>query len=175
MNTHCRNLLSLFSLCLALGPLTALAQSKNTEHTFKLDENTERLEATLADVAWLVGSWEGEAFGSQFEEVWNPESAGSMVGLFKLMKDDQVNFYELMVIVEEEGSLSLKVKHFSNDFIAWEEKEDYVTFKLVKLEENAIHFSGLSFYRNGDNEMTGYIVMLSKEKKSEEKLNYRRH
>ena len=174
MKTSCRSGLAALVLCLTMGPFTVMAQSKNTEHTFKLDEQTNRPEATLADVAWLVGSWEGEAFGSQFEEVWNAASAGSMVGLFKLMKEDQVSFYELLVLVEQEGSLSMKVKHFSADFIAWEDKDDYITFKLVKLEANAIHFSGLSFYRKGDDEITGYIVMHNKEKKWEEKLIYRR-
>ena len=54
-----------------------LAQSLRTEHTYRLDESETRPTASLADVSWLVGSWSGEAFGSNFEEVWNPASAGS--------------------------------------------------------------------------------------------------
>jgi len=64
----------------------------------------------------MVGSWTGEAFGGTFEEVWNPASLGTMVGLFKFMGDDAVSFYELMLLTEEEGSLVLKV---------WEEKLVY--------------------------------------------------
>ena len=37
------------------------------------------------------------------------------------------SFYELMLLAEEEGSLVLKVKHFSADFTAWEDKEDYLS------------------------------------------------
>lgn len=153
---------------------SVLAQSPRTEHTFKLDDPDVRPPGTLEDVAWLAGSWEGEAFGMSFEEVWNPPSAGSMVGLFKVLNGDDVAFYEILLLVEEEGSLSLKVKHFNADFTAWEDKEDYVTFKFIKAEEDAIHFSGISFYRLSDDEMHGYIVMKTGDDIREEKLVYRR-
>jgi len=163
-------------LLLLLSVLTdsALAQSQRTEHTFKLDNPDDRPPATLDDVSWLVGNWAGEAFGSKFEEAWNPPSAGSMIGFFKLLGDDGVAFYELLLLVEEEGSLSLKVKHFSADFTAWEDKENYVRFRFIKAEEDAVHFSGISFYRIDENTLHGYIVMRSGEDVREEKLVYRR-
>ena len=102
------NYVSLTLLLFLLSGLTdsALAQSKHTEHTFKLDNPDDRPSATLSDVSWLVGNWAGEAFGGKFEEAWNPPSAGSMVGFFKLLGDEDVAFYELLLLVEEEGSLS---------------------------------------------------------------------
>ena len=154
--------------------MRAAAQSQRTEHTFRLDDPEARPPATLDDVSWLVGSWVGEAFGATFEEVWNPPSAGSMVGLFKLLDGDEVAFYELLLLVEEAGSLSLKVKHFNPDFSAWEEKTDYVDFRFVRAEANAIHFSGISFYRIDDDEMHGYIAMRTGDEVREEKLVYRR-
>lgn len=153
---------------------TGFAQSKNTEHTYRLDADAERPSATLADVAWLVGNWHGDAFGGTFEEVWNPASAGSMVGFFKLLGDDAVAFYELMLLIEDEGSLSLKVKHFNADFSAWETKEEHVTFRLVKIEPDAVHFSGLSFYRVGPDEIVGYLVLTQNGERREEKLVYQR-
>lgn len=150
------------------------AQSMRTEHTFRLDDANDRPAASLEDVSWMVGSWSGEAFGDKFEEVWNPPSAGSMVGMFKLLQGDGVAFYELVLLVEEEGSLSLKVKHFNEDFTAWEDKEDYVTFRLVKVEEDAVHFSGLSFHRVSDDLMHGYLAMNYNGEIREEKLVYRR-
>ena len=153
----------------------ALAQSQRTEHTFKLDDTENRPAATLDDVSWLVGNWSGEAFGSTLEEGWNPPSAGSMIGFFKLMDGDDVAFYELLLLVEEEGSLSLKVKHFNADFTAWEDKADYVTFRYVKSDDNAIHFSGISFYRIDDDTMHAYLVLRSGEDVREEQLVYRRN
>ena len=172
MMRSCRLVVASF-LIFGLAPVTG-AQSLQTENVFKLDDPDSRAPANLQDVSWLVGSWTGEAFGSKFEEVWNPPSAGSMVGMWKLMKDDQVVFYELMLIVEEEGSLSLKVKHFTDDFIAWETKEDFVRFRLVAFDENAVHFSGLSFRRIGDDEIHGYMALHSKGEIREEKLTYYR-
>jgi hypothetical protein len=160
---------------LLLGGHAALTQSQHTEHTFKLDDPENRPAATLNDVSWLVGNWSGEAFGSTFEEGWNPPSAGSMIGFFKLTDGDDVVFYELLLLVEEEGSLSLKVKHFNADFTAWEEKADYVTFRYVKSDDDAIHFSGISFYRIDEDTMDGYIVFRSGEEVREEKLAYRRN
>jgi hypothetical protein len=164
----------LFVAALVGLSISANAQTQRTEHTFKLDDPDNRPAATLDDVSWLVGSWSGEAFGNTFEEVWNPPSAGSMIGFFKLLSGDEVAFYELLLLVEEQGSLSLKVKHFSADFTAWETKEDYVTFRFVKAEENALHFSGMSFYRVDDDTMHAYLVMRSGEEVREEKLVYRR-
>ena len=35
-----------------------------------------------------------------------------MVGTFKLMHNNKPTMYELMLIVEEKGSLNVKLKHF---------------------------------------------------------------
>ena len=166
-------------LCLTVLLLISVAgkaQDKLTTHTFKLNESAEPAYGTLADVAWLTGSWRGTAFGSQFEEVWNPASAGSMVGMFKLFDEDKgVNFYELMLLKEHDSSLVLLVKHFSADFVAWEDKADFVEFKLVKLEPEAVHFSGLSFYQKGKNKIDGYIVMKHQDgSRTEHPMSYAR-
>ena len=153
---------------------TASAQTAVTEHTVRLDDPEKRPKATLEDVYWLVGSWQGEAFGGTFEEVWNPPSLGSMVGFFKFMGDEAVGFYELLLLVEEEGSLSLKVKHFNPDFSAWEDREEYVDFRFVRADDDVIHFSGISFYRMSRNEIHAWIRMRNGDQISEEKLVYRR-
>ena len=167
------NAVAAFLIVLCCTPM-AYGQSVNSDHTFKLDDPDSQPNATLSDVSWLVGSWEGEAFGNTFEEDWNPASAGPMVGMFKLIDGDEVSFYELMLLAEEEGSLNLKVKHFNADFSAWEEKKDHVTFPLVRVEPDAVHFSGLSFYRINQDEIHGYLVLHNDEKRWEEKLLYRR-
>lgn len=153
-----------------------MAQERLTEHTYRLPETASPGAGTFKDVAWLAGSWRGTAFGSQFEAVWNPASAGSMVGLWKLYDEEKgVSFYELLLIKEEGDGLKLMVKHFTPDFVAWEEKDDFVTFRLVKAEADAIHFSGLSFYRRGEDRMDGYIVMTQKDgSRTEHQLVYER-
>jgi len=158
-------------LLVAVGTMAA---EPRTEHTFRLAEGETPPAATLDDAAWLVGSWTGTAFGQEFEEVWSPPSAGSMVGTFKLMNAGEVSFYELLLLSVDDGTLSLKVKHFNPDFSAWEDKADFIDFRLVKFTADELHFSGISFYRRDDNSVDGYIVMRNGEKVREEKLVYRR-
>jgi hypothetical protein len=171
MKTACRLIITLVA---CLPAVAGLAAEKLTEHTWRLADGEEPPPATLADAAFLVGAWEGEAFGGRFEEVWNPPSAGSMVGMFKLFDEDGVAFYELMLITVEGGTLSLKVRHFNADFTAWEEKGDYVEFRLVAMDEHALHFGGLSFYRRGPDSLEAYIAMQNDSGVREEKLTFTR-
>ena len=160
-------------LC-AVVSLPLLAAEPRTEHTYQLADGEERPAATIEDASLLVGSWIGTAFGGRFETVWNPPSAGTMVGFFKLLSDEGVVFYELLLLSIEDGTLSLKVKHFNPDFTAWEEKDDYVNFQLVMKEEGALHFGGISFYRRGDDAIDGYIVMRKGDEVTEHHLVYER-
>lgn len=156
--------------------LTTLARSAEprTEHTYQLGPDEPRPAATIDDADWLVGSWTGTAFGQNFEETWNPPSAGTMIGLFKLYGDDGVAFYEIMLLSVEDGTLSLKVKHFNADFTAWEDKEDFVNFRLVRKDDDALHFGGISFYKRGEDAIDGYIVMRSGDDVREHHLQYQR-
>ena len=162
------------TVLLATSHAVAWSAELRTEHTYQLEPDETRPAATLDDASWLVGSWSGTAFGEEFEAVWNAPSAGTMVGLFKLYGDDGVAFYEILLLSVEDGTLSLKVKHFSADFTAWEDKEDYVNFRLVKKEDGALHFGGLSFNRRDDDSIDGYIVMRNGEETTEHHLEYKR-
>ncbi len=162
-------------MCIGMSfSITLLAATPRTEHTYSLAEGELRPAASLADAAWLVGSWHGSAFGKRFEEVWSPPSAGTMVGTFKLFDDSGIEFYEILILEVQDGSLSLKVKHFSADFHAWEEKQDYVNFRLVAKTDSELHFSGISFYRRDANTIDGYIVMRNGDALSEHHLSYQR-
>lgn len=137
---------------LALGavmgiPACGAAQQRATPNTLTRDTTMPPPRATIGDVAWLAGAWEAEAFGGVAEEVWNPPSAGTMVGMYKLRSADSVVFYELMLIVEQARSLALLLKHFTPSLTGWEEKNDVVAFPLVRLDPAAVHFDGLTFVR----------------------------
>ncbi len=161
-----------------LGVLTAvnlifpvgMAQQKFTEHTIKLGEGGRSSPASIEDVAWLAGNWKGEGLGGIIEESWAPPLGGTMMGMFRLVNDGVISFYELMVIQESEGSLMLRVKHFSPEFVAWEEKDGSIDFRLVRLEENKAFFSGLTIEKIDDQTLNTYLVMRSKDGKVSEKL-----
>jgi len=130
--------------------------------------------ATLDAASFLVGSWHGTAFGEKAEETWSTPSGGTMVGTFKLFSGDEPAMYEIMLLTVEEGTLSLRVRHFNADFTAWEEKGDYVNFRLVKVAEGELHFGGLSFYRRDDDGIDAYLVMKTTDGTIEQHLAYER-
>src|SRR6516225_5804665 len=99
------------------------SQSPVTSNTLKLDQKQNMPHASVADIAWLAGSWTSEAFGGVGEEIWSSPSANTMVGMYRLIKDGKVLFYELCIIAPEGDSLVLKLKHFHPDLRGWEAKD----------------------------------------------------
>jgi hypothetical protein len=136
---------------------------QQTPNTFSFDNTTEHPKATLEDIRLLVGHWRGEFLGAIADEVWLPPDGGSMLGVFRLYKDDRVLFYEIMIAVEEDGSVSLKLKHFHSDLIGWEEKDEMVTFRLVKAKKNTLWFEGLTYRKGEDGSLRGFIAIRQKD------------
>lgn len=114
------------------------------------EESQESEKPTIDGLAWMAGHWRGEGFGGQVEEIWSEPLGGTMVGTFRLFKDGKVDFYEIMVLEPDAEGIVLKVKHFSGDFTAWEEKADSVDFRLQAIEGHTATFAGLTFERDGD-------------------------
>lgn len=102
-------------------------------------------EPGIADFEFLVGYWEGSGFGGQSEEVWMPPRDGRMFGIFKQSSDAELQFTEFIEISREDDAFILRLRHFNNDFTAWEDKQEYVTFPLVSVETNKAVFEGLSY------------------------------
>ena len=149
-----------FRLALALLLATALpaaAQGGATAHTLTAD-GAPPPPATLADAAWLVGAWEGEGLGGWNEEVWSAPAGGAMMGVFRHVKDGAVVFYEFMTLVETDGSLELRIKHFHPDMRGWEEKDDMVRFPLVRADAGTLWFDGLTLRRNDDDTMDAWVA-----------------
>jgi len=138
-------------------------QEKITERTLKLSPGAKSPPATLADMAWLAGRWLGPALGGEAEEIWSPPKAGSMMGMYRLVRDGKLVFYELQTLSEEEGSLILRLKHFNPDLTGWEEKQKTIDFPLVALGERMVQFEGVSFHREGDDGLTVYLAIEGKD------------
>lgn len=141
------------SLLLVLISFTSFGQN-----TLKLGTNKSP-KATLSDIAWLNGHWRGEAFGGITEEIWSPPLGDSMMGSFKLVSGGKTSFYEICQIVEENGTLAFRLKHFNGDLTGWEEKNDREEFPLVKVEKNAVYFDGFTIKRISANEIHMYVVI----------------
>lgn len=169
-----RNLFLLFSLSVMLS-LNLHAQKQVSEHILELDSLSVSPKAKINDVAWISGTWKGEAFGGITEEIWSEPMGDSMMASFKLVSDGKVQFYEIEIIRELNESLILQLKHFNGDLKGWETKDETVDFPLVKITNNAIYFDGMTFEKISENEMNVYVLMHEKDGSSNEmKFNYKK-
>ncbi len=112
-----------------------------------LAEGVESPQASISEVAWLAGYWRGSGLGGESEEFWTDPLGDRMMGLFHLAREGEAVLSEHMMLIEKDGSLALYVKHFSGEFVAWEDKEGRVEFPLVRLGEETAWFSGLTLHR----------------------------
>lgn len=68
-----------------------------------------------------------------------------MVGIFvQETAEGGIMFTEHMYLMQENGTLALRLKHFNADLTGWEEKDDMLTFRLVAVEECAAFFNALT-------------------------------
>ena len=144
------------------------------ENTLHFDKAAGSPKADLSAVAWIAGHWRGEALGGVAEEIWTPQLGGSMMAAFKLAVNDEVKFYELETIMEQGDTLILKLKHFSSRLHGWEEKEETVDFKLVKVTDDKVYFDGMTFENVSNEEMNVYVLIGNEGEEKETKFAYRK-
>ena len=108
---------------------------------------------TIDQLNWLVGHWEGNAFGGVCEEVWSPASGGTMVGTFKLTVEGAVQFYELMTIVPDSAGPQMRLKHFNADLTGWEEKGEVVEFRFESASAKKAKWGGLTYERTAEDSL----------------------
>lgn len=145
------------------GALSAAADEAaplqgQTPNTYRGSAETKSPPATLEAAAWLAGFWTGTGLGGVSEEMWTAPAAGAMLGTFRLIKEGKPVFYEFLTLVEHEGSLLLRLKHFNPDLTGWEEKADSLSFRLLKHGPDEIAFDGLTFRRDGNDRLHIFLA-----------------
>jgi len=132
---------------LAAMALTVGAAAQEAERETRIGETGfESPPASLEQLDWLVGQWEGEGIrGAPAMESWLPAMGGIMVGTFvQETPEGAIMFTEHLYMMEEAGSLVLRLKHFNADLTGWEEKDEMVTFRLIAIEPCAAYFNALT-------------------------------
>ena len=167
-------LVAVSAVLLLLVAANLPAQDTLTEHTRQLNESSTGPVAKVTDFAWLEGHWQAEALGGTVEEIWSGPSAGTMVGMFRLVKDGKVGFYEIFTLTEEGSTVLLRLKHFDPDLSGWEERDETVDFPLVALTEDTAWFEGLTYQQRGPDEMQVYLAMRTKDGVREVPFSWKR-
>ena len=146
----------------------------SAQHTMQLPEGQSSPKANLEDVSWIEGHWTGEAFGGVAEEIWSAPMGNSMMFVFRMVNDDKVSFYESGHIQQLDESIILQLKHFDGTMKGWEEKDQTIDFKLVKLEPNKVYFEGLTMEKISDDQMNVWVLIEENESQEEVLFAYKR-
>lgn len=128
--------------------LTALVfcfQLTSAQEVLTLAENATPATGNIQQLKWLTGYWVGTGLGGDCDELWTPGLDNTLHGIFRYAAEGTVAFSEFMIMEELNGTVTLKLKHFSKDLSPWEEKDKWVEFKLVKMEENIAYFDGITY------------------------------
>lgn len=147
---------TVLSLGLVAAPLSA-------QETRVGEEGFVSPPATIADAAWLIGQWSGTGIGgAEAHESWLAPSGTTMVGTFvQELAEGSIMFTEHMYLMEQDGSLVVKLKHFNPDLTGWEDKDGMVTFRLLAVEPCALYFNALTYRCDGDGGMVVAVRMKS--------------
>ena len=149
----------LFVVIVSPAAAQAPDAARQTPNTLQAPAEGAGPKATLADAAWLIGAWSGTGLGGVSEETWSAPAAGAMMGMYRLIVNGRVTFYEFMNLAEEKGTLTLRLKHFNADMTAWEEKDRFVTFRLARVTPSELAFGGLTFRKVGDNTLNIFLAL----------------
>ena len=126
---------------------------------------------SLSELNWLTGYWKGTGLGGECDELWMPAADNCMTGIFRLMKEGKLSFSEYMILEEAESTVTLKLKHFGRDLTPWEEKDKWIIFNLIKIEDMTAYFNGITYHRNGD-ELLIKLILKSKDKEWTEEFRF---
>jgi hypothetical protein len=161
-------------IAIALSGMLAAAPLAASE-TRSREPGAAAAKATLDDVDWLVGEWVGDGISGPAREVYSPPMGGAIAGHFIQQRDSGIWFYELVTIVQQGDTLVYRLKHFNADLTGWEDTGEVVEFPLVTVENDAVHFDGLSFTRIGSDRMRAVVrVAMDDGRSTEFGFNYRR-
>jgi hypothetical protein len=143
-----------------------LSEAGHAGETRKAQPGAAPVKASFADLGWLEGSWSGEGLGGNALVVYSGAYDGQMVGHFRQGKNDKIQFYEIVAVVDVGGSLEYRVKHFNADLTGWEEKAVIQSFPLVAVEKDVWYFDGLTIRRTGEGSMVETVLVERKDGKT---------
>lgn len=115
--------------------------------------------ASIEDLAWLAGSWRGQALGGEVTETYSAPLGGRITGHF-VAGDGKggVTFTEIVDYVPVGRSIAYRVRHFAPDMTGWEDKTGKPeVFPLIAVERNRWFFNGMTLERTGPNSLTMWV------------------
>ena len=147
----------------ALAALAAVSAPLAAQETLPLPDDYTPPSASIHEFWWMEGHWQGAGIGGNTaHENWLPPTGNTMVGTFvQTDAGGGIQFTEHMYLMDEDGSVVLRLKHFNADLTGWEERDDTTTFRLVAVEPCAAFFGGLTIRCDDDDGLVVAVRMRS--------------
>jgi hypothetical protein len=100
--------------------------------------------ATVDQLGWIAGPWRGTLGDRTIEQHWMAPQGGSMVAMYRSIRDNRATLYELLAIEQLGNQVWLRIKHFAPGpgLVSQEGKEESANHVLVSLEGRTAVFEG---------------------------------
>ena len=94
---------------------------------------------------------------------------GTMAGTFtQLDADGAVMFHEFIQVAQTGTSLAVRLKHFDDEMMGWEAPDEFESFPLVAIEDDAAYFDGLTYERRGEDQLVITVRVTGQDEVTEE-------
>ena len=117
---------------LAMGTVGALAASAGDAPTAP----------SVAALSWMTGTWAGAVGAGELEETWTVPRDGAIQAVVRMTGDGRTSMVELIVIEEEQDSLTLRLQQWDPGFKP--RTPAPATMKLVDLGDSTVAFEATS-------------------------------
>ena len=101
---------------------------------------TQAQSGALSEVAFITGHWLGTFNGGPIEAFWAAPAGDNLTGFMRMMKDNKVTMYEMLVFEQTEQGPIVLVKHFKPGLVAMEEKEISDRYRFIEAKKNQALF-----------------------------------
>lgn len=95
---------------------------------------------SLSDVAFMEGHWLGTFNGGPIEAAWIAPVGDNLTGFMRMMRDNKVTMYEMLIFEQTEQGPIVLVKHFKPGLIGQEEKDKSDRYKFIEAGKDKATF-----------------------------------
>lgn len=95
---------------------------------------------SLSDVAFMEGRWSGTFNGGPIEASWIAPVGDNLTGFMRMMKDNKVTMYEMLIFEQTDQGPIVLVKHFKPGLVGQEEKDKSDRYKFIEAGKNRALF-----------------------------------
>ena len=110
--------------------------------------------ATVADLAWMTGHYQGDTGNGTLEENWAAPDGGSIASLVRSTAGGATNMIELIVVEETGNSLTLRLKQWDPGMKP--RADGFQVMELIEIGDKKVRFTNTG---EGGLQQLGYSLV----------------